>query len=259
MKIEWHYKSFLHWRHIARKVLSAPELQDYLFLGIDERGMLRFVHRSVVYANCHIVGKTRTGKSSLVALALALQELARGKTRIIVLDPKGDEAQFHTFRIACKLLGREFKYFTVESDRASYGYFLLKQAFWQSRSITEKVQLLMMIAGLNYGDREPGLAYFSLQSERVFQGALRLCPHATSYRELYDVTQRPNAHKLFGMSKRDFENGGAAISNLARLADLPQLTGGTPEQEAAAIDIAKCVPARSSNSPWARAASRERT
>jgi hypothetical protein len=235
--VGYHKSQFDSWEEIVSFVQSKPELSDYVFAGIDRLGELRFLHVDHLHSNGHILGGTRYGKTMLVATPLWFQLLRRRNTHIWLLDPKGDDAAFHTAKIECERLGLEFKYFTVESDRATFGYFPLKQESWRKLSLPEKAQQLVMGTGIEYGDVEPGLAYFGILGERLYQEAIRACPNATTFRELFAATEERNAHRRFGMSKRDFENAGAARSHLARLKDIPQLNSGPAGIEASAIAV----------------------
>lgn len=237
----YYARDFDSWEDIVQFVQSTPELKDYLFLGIAGNGELKFIKRSLLYANAQFVGRTRSGKTALAAMALAVQEMRRKETGLFYIDLKGGAAEFHTLRIEAEKAGLPFRYVTTEGDRASHGYFPLKQVCFNELSQPDQVQAIVQATGVNQSDTEPGTAYFGFINERTISGALAACDSEPSFPGMLAATEGPGAHKRLNMLRRDFENSGAAISRLAQLADCPQLNGGSPSVEKASLDIAKSL------------------
>lgn len=239
--MRFYASQFDSWEEIVACVQSKPELRDYLFLGVDRHGELKFLHRDLARANAQFVGRTRSGKTALAALPLAIQEIRRKETGVWFFDPKGSDADFHTLAKESRDAGLEFKYLTVESDRATYGYFPLKQSCWKRMTPPEQTQELVHATGTDHGEVDPGLAYFGGTNVQLFSGVLKSCPSNQTFRKLHDATKGPGAYKRLGMLRRDFENAGAAVSILAQLADCPQMNEGAPRVEAAGLDVERLL------------------
>lgn len=103
---------------------DAPK--ERVFLGYDPAGLDAVcVDRESVHAHVHVVGATRSGKTA-AALAPLLVQVIRGSDEpsgapppVLILDPKGDRALFHTARIEAAKRGQRFRAFTTNRAFAS--------------------------------------------------------------------------------------------------------------------------------------------
>lgn len=234
-----HVRDFASWGELVRYVVVHPDLQDHFVIGVRADGCVQFVHRSHVYTNVQVVGAVQTGKTARMLSLIIAQELLRKPPRqptVLYLDPKGDNATCNFLFSLAKESGLPSRYVTLESDRASYGYFPLRQAQWLSGSIVDRTEILTSALSLDSGEFHPGETYFQNACISLVRGLVELLPNARSFRELYAATQDPRAHRLLKMTRHDFENAGAAVAQLAKFASIPQLNVGPPAVEAAAID-----------------------
>jgi hypothetical protein len=96
----------------------------------------------------------------------------------------------------------------------------LDQTAWRAASISEKSQLLLASLGLDFGEAESGAAYFGSLAERVLKIALKLAPRARSLRELHETILAPDFREQAGLSRHDFDNCGALLAQLERIAEM---------------------------------------
>lgn len=228
------------WEDVVYRLQRSkdPECDKYLYWGFDEDGIVQLCHRELAYTHCQFVGGTRSGKTSDGLLAFLLQEVWRKKTRVWYIDPKGDAGAYGTLKSECERVGLPFQAITLESGRASDSFFPLRQKCWLKMSQEERVQMLMASCALEESHGDSGPAYWSIVNERFFRGVLAIAPNARTFAELDEVAQRENTRDLCKMSKRDFDNAGAAMAHLARLAQISQLKETQAGQST--IDIDQC-------------------
>lgn len=228
------------WEDVAYRLQRSkdPECDKYLYWGFDEDGIIQLCHRELAYTHCQFVGGTRSGKTSDGLLAFLVQEVWRKKTRVWYIDPKGDAGAYGTLKSECERVGLPFQAITLESGRASDSFFPLRQKCWLKISPEERVQMLMASCALEESHGDSGPAYWSIVNERLFRGVLKIAPNARTFAELDEIAQRENTRDLCKMSKRDFDNAGAAMAHLARLAQVSQLEETQAGQST--IDVDQC-------------------
>ena len=216
------------WSELAGSLTSSPNFteREHLFGGWfhgTDRPFL--VSPKTRYGHVIFFGATRSGKTALGMLPMAYQIIMRKNAFIHWIDLKGDKFVFNTLMLLCKQLGIPFKYFTFESDKASYLYPAMDDPALNRMSASEKTQVLLASLGLSRYDDEAGTTYYEAQSERVVLEAYTQQSHIPSPRAMHNLISSKRFRIRSGMNRRDLENAGALFASVRRLAEYRQLDG----------------------------------
>jgi hypothetical protein len=216
------------WSEIVGPLADSPNLDERehtfggWFHGTDRPFLV-----SPKTRNGHAIffGATRSGKTALGMLPMTYQIIMRKNAFIHWIDLKGDMFVFNTLLLLCERLGIPFKYFTFESDKASYLYPAMDDPAITRMSASEKTQVLLASAGLSRYDDEGGTSYYEVQGERVVLEAYTQQPHIPSFKALHNLISSKRFRIRSGMNRRDYENAGALFASVRRFAEYPQLDG----------------------------------
>lgn len=181
------------------------------------------LHRSIVHGNVHILGSTRSGKTSLGVIGLATQVI-RGHTLLyrdrfgrpavnghgeyvwgwsdpvpmLFIDLKGDLALFHTIRTECERRGQTFHYFSLSKGLATSYFNTLTNLDIQGRPVVEFCEVVLNALSLFHG-LSYGRSYYSKQSRDLALTTLKNAARKPeSWEELHDLLLteiNPRKHK----------------------------------------------------------------
>ncbi|MBV9829763.1 MAG: type IV secretion system DNA-binding domain-containing protein [Alphaproteobacteria bacterium] len=100
--------------------MPAPNRVTYIGLAHSRRGAVRFgIRETDRLAHIYIIGKTGTGKSTLL-LSMAAQDLASGQG-VFLLDPHGDLAEA-LYGLALRSGRTDVRYWNVPDPDSGFGY-----------------------------------------------------------------------------------------------------------------------------------------
>lgn len=166
-------------------------------------------------------GATAQGKTALSVVPLIRQLIKiphdEGSPAFLFIDLKGDRSAFHTLAEDAKQVGREFKFFSLESLGSSFDF--LGQLTDSELQPGEFASYLLDATGADYGAGY-GKDFFSGESHRALLQAIQLGGSARDFPSLY------TAVKEKAPKNKELE----VLSTLYRLAQVTQLGEGRTDQ-----------------------------
>ena len=152
--------------------------RDHLWLGVDTAyGRPILMHRDVLEGHAHVLGATRSGKTSLCLGPVLAQKIRSlnpkspdycKRSSIVILDLKGEPSLFHGVRRECEERGVAFKYFTNRHTCATHAFNPFEQEYLKRVSPELRVSLLARSIGIFYGHDYPEV-FWSDVNAQVFR------------------------------------------------------------------------------------------
>ncbi len=187
------------------------------------------ITQSLLREHMLITGPTRSRKTSLVISPLVHQLMERiGKSRrepkgrtkapgtVICVDLKGDTAWFHGVKSDAEKMNVPFKWLTIETGRASYGWNMFTQKINKRMRFSELTQQSMRGLGLDYGD-DYGRGFFMGANWRLFGRCLH--EHdILSFEHLVNILDHSS---LF--TQKELDKAEAFVNVIRRMAFQPVL------------------------------------
>ncbi len=206
--------------HVARLQRSGYQFpdgayeRDHLWLGVDtayRRPIL--LHRDLLEGHAHILGSTRSGKTSL-CLAPMLAQMIRSlnpkaegynnKSSIVILDLKGEPSLFHGVRQECADHGVAFKFFTNRYGCATHAFNPFEQQYLRHLSPEQRVSLLARSIGIFYGHEYPEV-FWSDVNAQVFRTLLLGYPDIRSFAQFYYFASDLKYYRAIGGNPDDWK------------------------------------------------------
>lgn len=157
--------------------------RDHLWLGVSkEGGHPVLLDKRVLEHHAHIMGGTKTGKTSL-GLAPMLHQLIGQDCSVVILDLKGDQALFAEARARAMKQGCHFKWFTSESGESTFVFNPLAQSHMSSFTPVERADVYTRALGLDHGEGY-GRIHFSRANRAPLLKLLQLEPEVDSFEQL---------------------------------------------------------------------------
>ncbi len=212
---------------------DALEREHYL-LGMSLFGDYPvLLHQKILDQHYHITGDTGAAKTSLGIAPLATQMIAKGNCSVVIIDLKGDMANFETMRKEAEREKRTFRWFASEPGKTSFAFNPFIQSHLGLLTPEQRTESLLQAMSLDYGVGY-GKSFFTAMNEVVLKNMLRKYS-IKSFKELEGYLEDPASYKDLGPSK-DFEQArhlAAIVNRLATMYPLNIVPGRTPGIEAA--------------------------
>lgn len=224
--------------HVTTLQNSNDKIErNSLWLGLHDAGDYPvLLHKSILHEHAHILGDSGSGKTALGLTPMVSQLIRmsgrdatceqKNRSSCVVIDLKGDPALFHASRIEAERAGLPFRWFTNQSNSATYSFNPFLQSHAKALTANQRAELLLEALGLAYGEGY-GRGHFSRSNRQVlsrimqgFEGSIE------SFADLYEFSQEGKRDLLgtkLNISKKEREDAGdvfAAIEGLASFASL---------------------------------------
>jgi|GEM_PF-4111606 len=115
---------------------------------------------SLLEQHMHILGSTGSGKTSRSFMPMFEHQIMLNNSPLFMFDLKGDDAAFHSARIAAEAAGRKFNYWTNVPTRSTRLLNVLGQTHMRNVDVWQIAQLLLVSLNLFHGT-DYGAFYFS--------------------------------------------------------------------------------------------------
>ena len=177
-----------------------------------------YITRDSLLEHALVRGGSGTGKTALILTPL-IEQLIGGKGKnsdsVVVMDLKGDPAQFRAAGMAAKKAGVPFKWFTLDKGRATFGMNPFLQSHFSSRlSINEGAAMMVKAMGLDFGDFY-GATYFRDMAQLFLRSIMDL-GNVESFVELSEYAKKtPSFLKLNKQVTKETSHLSAVLDDLA--------------------------------------------
>ena len=191
----------------ARRLRESrnPLEQKCLFVGFnDSHEYPVLLDMDLLFEHVHMLGATGIGKTALGLSTLVIQLIRRGDGPVIVIDCKGDPAFFNSVKLEAENAGRQFKWFTNQTNHSTYVFNPFQQAYLDRLTLLLTVGLFIQSLNLHHGD-DYGRAWFSSVARALLKKAFELTlpkaalggrsraapnmPRITSFKDLHEMIQ----------------------------------------------------------------------
>lgn len=207
----------------------------HLWMGLSrEDDYPVLLDRELLEQHMHILGGTGSGKTSRGITPL-LEQVVGSDCSAVVIDLKGDMALFEAARASAKRAGIRFKWFTSQSNRATFVFNPFMQKHMQRHSALEQAEIYTKAFGLEYGPGY-GKSHFSRENRDLLLRCLERFDDVASFTWLdYEIESAPKSGKdsLFADDKQRQDAGDllAIIRALARIDALNVSPQGLPPRK----------------------------
>lgn len=182
-----------HWPDMVRAMQTSvdPIERKSVFMGqVAQDKSPLLVPRDLYCEHGHFLGDSGAGKTSLGVAPLVEQLGRTGDCSIIVVDLKADSMElFSTLQAAASGANPQIhndipiKHFSNQKGLSTFGFNLLRYAFFRNLDLYLRTDILCGALGLTYG-ADYGEGYYSSANAAVLYHTLKTYPDITTFREL---------------------------------------------------------------------------
>jgi hypothetical protein len=216
------------WDTKVERLLNG--LRDpHLYIGRSLADLIPWLlHLKLLQGHAHIIGGTRSGKTSLCIAPLAFQLIARGDASVVVIDLKGDNALYWGAFIEAERAGLPFRWFSIEPGVASYGWNPLTQSHNRKRGVSARAQNLLLSFGLYHGETY-GPQYFGVVMLDMILSFLAKFRDIRSFAEFAKYAEEPGSYAATNTDQEDSQLVRMLLRQLATIAPLNVTGDERPE------------------------------
>lgn len=176
---------------VERTLNGVPDPHLYLGRALADR-IPWLLQRELLTAHAHLLGGSRSGKTSLGLMSLIAQLVAHGDSSVVVIDLKGDNALFWTAFVEATRTGLPFKWFTLQPGAASFAFNPFAQWFDRFRSVNARSQSYLTALDLYFGEAY-GKGFFGTVSLDTFSRFLTHFRDVKSFADLSRYAEEPGS------------------------------------------------------------------
>lgn len=162
------------------ELMASDKPKDHVFMGFlgPYPPTPYLLPKASLSEHCIMTGRSGSGKTSVGLIPLVTQLIrddARSDTpaNVLVIDPKGDPALFHSSREETRRAGRKFRFFTLKHSAASHAFnpFDTLDPILRNNALSLS-QVIARAVGGDHGEGY-GRSFFSVMGRTAMLEALR--------------------------------------------------------------------------------------
>lgn len=189
--------------------------------------------RELLTAHAHLLGGSRSGKTSLGLISLITQLIAHRDSSVVVIDLKGDNALFWSAFVEATGAGLPFKWFTLQPGAASFAFNPFAQWFDRHRGVNARSQSYLTALDLYFGEAY-GKGFFGTVSLDTLSRFLAHFRDVQSFADLSRYAEEPGSFAATHTDADDSKHLRMVLRQLAAVRPL-NVTGRTRPAVAPAV------------------------
>lgn len=218
---------------------SLNGLRDpHLYLGRSLADRVPWLlQRELLTAHAHLLGGSRSGKTSLGLISLIAQLVAHADSSVVVIDLKGDNALFWSTFVEATRAGLPFKWFTLQPGAASFAFNPFTQWFDRHRGVNARSQSYLTALDLYFGESY-GKGFFGTVSLDTFSRFLTHFRDVKSFADLSRYAEEPGSFAATHTDAEDSKHLRMVLRQLAAVSPLNLTERTRPAVAPAVLDHA---------------------
>lgn len=177
------------------------------------------LHLPLFRGHGHLIGGTRSGKTTLGVFPLAAQVIARGDSSVVIIDLKGDKALFWSTFVEAERAGLPFRWFTIEPGAASFAFNPFRQKANRVRGVNARAQSLLVALGLYYGDAY-GKSFYQSVPLDTLAAFIRKYTDIRSFSDFARYAEEPGSYAATGTDQENSQHLRMLLRQLAAVEPL---------------------------------------